>query len=93
MRITGRITPADVPCLDEELRRVLRDDGTGGTAPRQVFCDIGGLAQVNLAAVDALARLHLTARRHGSRLRVRNAGPDLLALLELVGLPELADTA
>lgn len=93
MHITGRITPADVPRRCEELRRLLRDDGTGGGAPCEVFCDVGALAQVNLAAVDALARLHLTARRHGSRLRLRNAGPDLLALLDLVGLPELADAA
>ncbi|MGW7287544.1 STAS domain-containing protein [Streptomyces sp. NPDC054847] len=93
MRITGRIVPADVPRLCEELRRLLRDDGAGGGPPHEVFCDVAGLAQVNLAAVDALARLHLTARRHGSRLRLMNAGPELLALLDLVGLPELADAA
>ncbi|ATW50174.1 hypothetical protein CGZ69_22065 [Streptomyces peucetius subsp. caesius ATCC 27952] len=91
MRITGRITPGDVPRLCEELSRLLRHHGTGGAPPDEVFCDIGGLAQVNLATVDALARLHLTARRQSSRLRLRNAGSDLLALLDLVGLPELAD--
>jgi len=93
MCIAGRITPGDVPHLCEELRRLLHEHGAGGVPPGEVFCDIGGLAQVNLAAVDALARLHLVARRQSSRLRVRNAGPELLALLELVGLPELADAA
>ena len=91
MRITGRITPADVPRLCEDLCRLLRDDGTGKASIAEVYCDVGGLAQVNLAAVDAIARLHLTARRHGSWMRLRNAGPELLALLDLVGLPELAD--
>ncbi|MFF3288061.1 STAS domain-containing protein [Streptomyces sp. NPDC003023] len=106
MRIAGRITPADVLRLCDELDRILRDDGAGdggtqgeadgcagGSPPDEVFCDVGGLTQVNLSAVDALARLHLTARRRGSRLRLRNAEPGLLALLDLVGLPELADAA
>jgi ABC-type transporter Mla MlaB component len=93
MHITGRITPADVPRLCEELRRLLRDDGPGDGPPCDVYCDVGGLAQVNLATVDALARLHLTARRHGSRLRLMDPGPELLALLNLVGLPGLADAA
>jgi ABC-type transporter Mla MlaB component len=94
MCITGRITPGDVPRLCEELRRLLQEHGgAGGDPPGEVYCDIGGLTQVNLATVDALARLHLVARRRRSRLRLRNAGPELLALLELVGLPELADVA
>ncbi|MEU0088871.1 STAS domain-containing protein [Streptomyces sp. NPDC006274] len=94
MCITGRITPGDVPRLCEELRRLLHEHGgAGGDPPGEVYCDIGALTQVNLATVDALARLHLVARRQRSRLRLRSAGPELLALLELVGLPELADAA
>jgi len=94
MRITGRIAPADVPRLCEELSSLLRDDGAGradGGPPAEVLCDVGGLAEVNLATVDALARLHLTARRRRTWIRLRNAGPQLLALLDLMGLPELAD--
>ncbi|MEW2632153.1 STAS domain-containing protein [Streptomyces sp. NPDC048389] len=93
MSIAGRITPGDVPRLCEELRSLLHEHGAGGAPPDEVFCDTGGLTQVNLATVDALARLHLVARRQSSRIRLQNAGPDLLALLELVGLPELADAA
>ncbi|MEU0373126.1 STAS domain-containing protein [Streptomyces sp. NPDC006283] len=93
MRLPGRITPADVPRLCEELSALLRDDGRGGRSPTEVLCDVGGLVHVNLSAVDVLARLHLTARRRGSWVRLRNAGPELIALLELVGLPELADAA
>ena len=39
-----------------------------------------------LAAVDALARLQVTARRLGLAVRVRGAGPALRGLLELTGV-------
>ena len=44
----------------------------------------------DLAAVDVLARLALAARRLGCRIRLADADPDLLGLLELVGLVGLA---
>jgi hypothetical protein len=40
----------------------------------------------DLAAVDLLARLALAARRLGCAIRLRDADPDLLCLLALVGL-------
>lgn len=83
VRISGRVTPADVPRLCEELGARL----TGITAT-EVICDAGGLTHANLAAVSAVARLQLTARRLGCRILLRNAGPELLALLDLVGLGE-----
>ncbi|HZX40045.1 MAG TPA: STAS domain-containing protein [Streptomyces sp.] len=64
-------------------------DATGAVpAPRatEAICDVGELTHPNLAAVDALARLQLTARRLGCRIRLRNAGHELLSLLDLVGL-------
>jgi ABC-type transporter Mla MlaB component len=42
--------------------------------------------RVDLAAVDALARLQLEARRQGCTVWLRGACPDLIHLLELVGL-------
>ncbi|MFF3321529.1 STAS domain-containing protein [Streptomyces sp. NPDC002889] len=81
--MAGRITPADVPRLCEELTACLTcADAT------EVTCDVGGLRQINLATVDALARLRLTARRLGARLTLRGAPPELVTLLELVGLDE-----
>jgi anti-anti-sigma regulatory factor len=85
MRIAGRVTPADVPRLCEELSTRLT-----GTGAKEAICDVGGLTHPNLAAVNALARLQLTARRLGCRIRLRNAGPELQALLDLVGLGEAA---
>jgi hypothetical protein len=42
----------------------------------------------DVLTVDALARLQLSARRHGRRLRVRHASDDLHDLIDLVGLRE-----
>ncbi|MER7997851.1 STAS domain-containing protein [Streptomyces sp. NPDC095613] len=56
-----------------------------------VVCDVTRLDRANLAAVDALARLRLTALRHGRRLRLVGAGRELRLLLDLVGLAEVAE--
>ncbi|MET7616367.1 STAS domain-containing protein [Streptomyces sp. NPDC005408] len=84
VRIAGRVSPADVPRLCEELgARLSCSEAT------EVICDVGELTHANLAAVNALARLQLTARRLGCRIRLRNAGPELRALLDLVGFGEV----
>ncbi|MET9253500.1 STAS domain-containing protein [Streptomyces sp. NPDC003717] len=51
-----------------------------------VICDVGGLGPPGLRHVELLARLQLTARRAGGRIRLRDADPALYALLDLVGL-------
>ncbi len=84
LRITGVLRPADVPRLCEALTEALRA-GPGEGGPRPVV-DVGRLARADLTAVDALARLQLTARRHGTALRLRGGTPQLLGLLDLVGL-------
>lgn len=75
-----RIAASDIPGLCQRLAALL----TGGAG--QVICDASGLAHPDLIAVEALARLQLTARRHGSTLRLRRASPQLHDLLELLGL-------
>lgn len=84
VRIAGRVAAADVPRLCEELGAQLIRSGA-----REAICEVGGLTHADLAAVNALARLQLTARRLGCRIRLRNAGPELLALLDLVGFGEV----
>lgn len=44
--------------------------------------------RADLATVDALARVALGLRREGHRLLLANAEPQLLALVDLVGLGE-----
>ncbi|GAA2487093.1 STAS domain-containing protein [Streptomyces gobitricini] len=63
--------------------------GRGATGTAHVVCDVGGVARPGLTAVDALARLRLTAGRLGHRMAVQGAGPELRMLLELVGLADL----
>ena len=53
-----------------------------------VDLDVSALA-ADLLTVDALARLELSARRHGRRLQVRDASGELRDLIELVGLNEV----
>jgi anti-anti-sigma regulatory factor len=47
--------------------------------------DVASVAP-DAVAVDALARLALAARRHGSRVALRGAGPEMWQLIELMGL-------
>jgi anti-anti-sigma regulatory factor len=57
--------------------------GGGATCLR---CDVAGLADVDLDAVDALARLALVARRAGVRACVWAPSPELSELIGLTGL-------
>jgi len=49
---------------------------------------MGGPA-IDLALVDEVARWQLAARRMGCAIRLRDAAPDLLDLLEFVGLVQM----
>ncbi|MGW5774661.1 STAS domain-containing protein [Streptomyces sp. NPDC003863] len=68
----------------EDLARLC--DELAAAPPREVVCEISALASADLAAVDALARLKLAARRGGHRIRFEGARPRLRALLVLSGL-------
>ncbi|MER5731124.1 sulfate transporter [Streptomyces sp. NPDC002138] len=58
-----------------------------------VVWDVSAVTEPGLAAVEALARLALAARRSGAALTVTGAGAGLLGLLRLAGLEELAGPA
>ena len=55
--------------------------------PVVVTVDLGGLP-VDVALIDALARLQLVVGRRGGRVRLAQGGPDLGALLRLCGLDD-----
>jgi hypothetical protein len=59
-----------------------------GPRPSTIVCDVCGLAP-DAAAIDALARLQLAARRLGLEIRLRHASSELLGLLAFVGLSEV----
>jgi ABC-type transporter Mla MlaB component len=52
-----------------------------------VACDVSALA-AEVAAIEALARLALHARRSGCSLRLRRASPQVRELVELCGLSD-----
>ena len=54
----------------------------------EVLCDVRCLG-AQAAVVDALARLQLAARRHGCRIRLCNASPELLELVEFMALTDV----
>jgi ABC-type transporter Mla MlaB component len=53
-----------------------------------LLCQVAGVT-ADAVAVDALARLALAARRSGCEVRLRGASPELLGLVELIGLAEV----
>ncbi|MEU9736226.1 STAS domain-containing protein [Streptomyces sp. NPDC048002] len=79
--LTGPVTKDDVTGWCDVVRALLEPPGA-----RVVVCDVGGLGPPGLAHVDLLARLQLTARRRGGRIRLRDPDPALPGLLDLVGL-------
>jgi hypothetical protein len=57
-------------------------------APITIDLDVSVLA-ADVLTVDALARLQLSARRCGRRLRLRDASGELQDLIAFVGLSEV----
>jgi ABC-type transporter Mla MlaB component len=84
LRLTGRIARPDLDGLCESALSLL---GIGGS--QVIVCDVGALQDPDAVAVDAIARLQLTARRLGRELRLENASAELLELLDLAGLGEV----
>lgn len=81
-------------CGGVRLKDVGRADGDAIVVLAMAGRDVAswplpGSAAPDLAVVDTLARLALTARRHGAAIRVRNAGPELLGLIDFVGLGDI----
>ena len=74
---------AAVPALCTQLRSIL------AAAPTTiVHCDVEDLTDPDLATIDGLARIQLTARRLGGSIRLCNARRELIELLQLAGLQE-----
>ncbi len=59
----------------------------GGPAP--IVCDMSRIVDPDGPALDALARLALTARRMGTSVELRNACPRLIDLIDIAGLSDV----
>ena len=81
--IRGPIASADLPGLCVRVCALLEESDAG-----VVLCDVSGV-DPDAVTVDALARLQLAARRHGCRVRLRNASDELLELLAFMALRDV----
>ena len=82
--IAGPVAGQDgVRALCEQLDAVMASCAAG-----IVVCDVHALPP-DARALEALARLQLTARRASRRIRLQRARPELLRLLDFAGLAEV----
>ena len=84
LRIDGRIDRGDVARLCERVRTLLEV-----ARADLVVCDVSRLVAPDAVAVDALARMQLTAHRLGHGIRLRHACPYLVGLIFLSGLSDV----
>jgi anti-anti-sigma regulatory factor len=82
--VSPAVTRADIPRLCADLAERLR----GGCAGGVVLCDVTEVTRPDGVTVETLARLRLTARRHGWELVVHGADARLRQLVGLLGLAE-----
>jgi anti-anti-sigma regulatory factor len=78
------VARGDAAVLCRRLRRRLAEHPAAG-----VVCDVAPLTRPDLATLDALARMQLTARRCGTQMQLRGASPAMLGLLAVTGLHEV----
>jgi hypothetical protein len=82
--MAGPLEPATLAALCAEVERLLVDGDV-----QVVVCDVERHPDADLRVVETLARLALTARRLGRRIRVRHASRDVQAFLAFAGLADV----
>ncbi len=86
--LEGPIERAEIPELCARFAELV-----GDRPGRRVICDVAGLAEPDVVAVETLTRLQLTARRLGCRLWLRQAGCGLRHVIALAGLTDVLPLA
>ena len=81
--IEGPIRRADLPGLCDRVCALLQE-----RRPARALGDVHGI-DADGVTVDALARLQLAAHRNGCQVRLRNASPELLRLVDFMGLADV----
>ncbi|HYU93000.1 MAG TPA: STAS domain-containing protein [Actinomycetota bacterium] len=82
--LRGPIAPQDIPALCRCARELLeRSDA------ELVVCDVETLVAPDAVAVEALARVQLTARQLGRGVRLRHPCHELRELLAFMGLADI----
>ncbi|MGH2652029.1 MAG: STAS domain-containing protein [Actinomycetota bacterium] len=82
--LRGPIVPQDIPDLCRRARALLeRSDA------ELVVCDVEGLVEPDAVTVEALARVRLTVRRLGRRVRIHHPCHELRELVAFMGLTDI----
>ena len=84
--IRGPIRRADLPGLCDRVCALLAESG------ETVRCDVDGI-EPDAVTVDALARLQLAAKRRGCTVVLECASPELLEIVQLMGLDRVLPSA
>jgi ABC-type transporter Mla MlaB component len=82
--ISGAIAGGDAAALCSQVARLL--DGPGAST---LICDVHGLDPADVAAVDGLARMQLTALRRGHKIQLDRLPRELRDLIALAGLSDV----
>jgi ABC-type transporter Mla MlaB component len=82
--VSGSIGGTEATRACRHVRELLQ-----GCDASAIVCDVSALVDPDVMTVDALARLQLTARRAGHRIRLLHACNELKQLLDLMGLSEI----
>ena len=78
------IDRSDIPIICRSVRSSIEL-----TSAQWVAFDMAALAHTDVVVVEALARLHMTLRRAGCDLRLRNVRPHLKDLVRFVGIEDV----
>jgi ABC-type transporter Mla MlaB component len=82
LTMRGRIRRDDLPGLLQRAHEALR------SRPATLTCDVTTMP-ADVAGIEALALLHIAARRHGCSVTICGASPELRSLADLVGLGDV----
>jgi ABC-type transporter Mla MlaB component len=82
--LAGPLDPATLAALTSDIERLLEERDV-----QVVVCDVERHPAADLRVVETLARLALTAKRLGRRIRVRHASPEVRSFLAFAGLAEV----
>jgi ABC-type transporter Mla MlaB component len=81
--VHGPIARQDLPGLCDRVCRVFAE-----SSGVELICDVRSVAP-DAVTVDALARLQLAAHRNGCKVRLQNASPQLVELVEFMALDDV----
>jgi anti-anti-sigma regulatory factor len=82
--VTGPIVRGDIERLCERMGEALE-----GSDPPLVVLDLAAVGDADVVTIESMARLYLTVRRAGGRIRFRRAGRDVHELVSLLGLADV----